>query len=456
MTSVREKGLTAPLLLIIATIAVFAVTGTFELHFSWDDRLYVISNETIKGFTISHIKQAFSNYYVGNYAPLNILSFMIDHALWGLHPTGYHLENALFHLANGLLFYTLLRRLSLSEWQACSAAWIFLLHPVQVETVAWVSQRKSLLAMFFFLIALLGYQSYSEQQANRIRCYLLSVVSIAAALLSKSIAVIFPAVIVLYDLTYDRCGPRSTTQRILDKIPFIAVAAAVAAMAIISQSQEEGGGRRGYPGGSPQAAFYTMVPVLLSYIRDGFWPFGFTPYYNVTIRQHPDAVLAVALVALLLLTALGAYLYRTARPLVFWYAIFFIALVPVLQVVPLVNLKNDRYLYTPLLGFAVLVVIGAQQLQKVIPLQWQRPYYCAMIITMLALPVLTYKQTLCWRNDVTIWSRAVAVDPKNSVAWLQLAKAYTALHDSANSVKAFNRYYELRNRYGPIRGFEKY
>jgi len=454
--SARVKSLSAPLLLIIATIAVYAVSGTFELLATWDDWRYVTTNETINGFTLSHLKQAFSDYYLGNYAPLHILSYMIDHVLWGLSPAGFHLENVLIHLANGLLFYMLLRRLSLGEWQACAAAWIFLLHPAQVETVAWVSQRKSLLALFFFLTALLGYQAYAEQQANRTRCYLLSVVSLTAALLSKSIAVIFPAVIVLYDLTYDRCGPRSTSRRLLDKIPFIAVAAAVAAMAMISQSQEAGGGRRDYPGGSPLATFYTMVPILLSYIRDCFWPFELIPYYMAPIRHQPDAAFAAALAALLLLAVLGARLFRTARPLVFWYALFFIALVPVLQFVPLVTLKHDRYLYTPLLGFAVVGVIGAMQLQRAIPLWCLRPYRCAVVIIMLALPVLAFKQTLYWRNDAALWNRAVAVDPENRVAWLMLTKLYTIERDSSSSAHAFKRYSELRSTYGPYRGFEKY
>jgi len=199
-----------------------------------------------------------------------------------------------------------------------------------------------------------------------------------------------------------------------------------------------------------------MVPILMSYIRDCFWPFELSPYYMAPIRQHPDAVFAAALVALVLLAALGAYLFRTSRPVVFWYALFFIALVPVLQFVPLVTLKHDRYLYAPLLGFAVLVVIGAKRLQKVIPVWWLRPCRGAVVIIMLALPLLAFKQTLYWRNDVTLWKRAVAVDPENRVAWLMLTKVYTIVHDSSNSVQAFKRYYELRNRYGPYRGFEKY
>lgn len=456
MTAVSAKQFIPPLLLSIATIAIYAVTGSFELLFSWDDRLYLIQNETINGFTVAHLKEAFSNYYVGNYAPLNILSYMLDHLLWGLRPVGYHLENGLLHLANGLLFYMLLRRHSLSEWQACSAAWIFLFHPVQVETVAWVSQRKSLLAMIFFLIALIAYQTYAEQQANRLRYYLLSVASLAAALLSKSVAVILPAALVLYDLTYDHNGMRSAKHRILDKIPFLAVSLGFGVIAIISQSQQVGGGRRDYPGGSPLATIYTMVPVLLSYLRDCFWPNGLSPYYVTIIRQQPDAVFAVALIALLLLAAFGSHLFRTARPLFFWFTFYFIALAPVLQFVPLVTLKNDRYLYMPMLGLAVFVVLCAKQLQKLIPANWHRPYRWGSVIIMLTLPLLTFKQTLYWRNDVTIWKRAAAVDPENSVAWLQLAKAYTVIHDSDNSAKAFNRYYELRNRYGPVRGFEKY
>ena len=456
MSAARTYRLTPPLLLIVATLAVYGVTASFELLFSWDDRLYLIQNDTVTAFTLQHLKEAFSDYYVGNYAPLNILSFMIDHLLWGLHPAGYHLENVLLHLANGLLFYTLLRRLAFSEWQACAAAWIFLLHPVQVETVAWVSQRKSLLAMFFFLAALLCYQRYAEQKADRSRWYLLSVAGLAAALLSKSIAVIFPAVVALYDLTCDRSGPRTTRQRIRDKLPFLAAAAAIAVMAMISQAREEGGGRSSYPGGTLLTTFYTMAPVLLGYIRDIFIPFDFSPYYLVPIRLYPDAIFAVSLAGLLLLVLLGWYLYRSARPFFFWYALFFIALLPVLQLVPMVNLKNDRYLYTPLLGVAVLATAAGAKLVHAVPLRWQRPLCYVMTGIMLALPVLAFNQVRYWRDDITLWSRAVAVDQQNSLAWLQLTKAYTARHDNESSMKAFNRYNELRNRYGPVRGFEKY
>ena len=450
----RLKWLSPPILLIIATIAVYAVTGTFELLSTWDDKYYIIINDTIQGFTVEHLRQAFSDYYVGNYAPLHILSYMIDHVLWGTDPSGYHLENVLLHLANGLLFYRLLRQLAMAEWQAGTAAWIFLFHPAQVETVAWVSQRKSLLAMCFFLIAMIGYVSYTKRLTGRTGPYLLSLAGLAAALLSKSVAVIFPAMALLYDVTYDRDGSRPWIQRLVDKLPYVLVAGCFAAMAILSQAQEVGGGRREYPGGSPLTTFYTMVPVLVSYVRDCFWPFELSPYYMVPIRMEPDTVFFLALTGVGLLIILGWFLYRHVRPMFFWYGLFFIALLPVLQFVPLITLKNDRYLYTPLLGFAVLMVTGYTWLRAHAPLMVRRGSHYAAIIILLALPLLALKQTLYWRDDVTIWSRAVVIDPENRLAWLQLAKGYTALRDGGNSIRTFNRYHELRDQYGPVRGFE--
>ncbi|HEY5975538.1 MAG TPA: hypothetical protein VIU41_12415 [Geobacteraceae bacterium] len=444
-----------PLILSIVTISVYAVTGGFDFLATWDDKWYVTSNEAVQGFTREHLRQAFSAFYVSNYAPLHILSYMIDHLLWGMNPAGYHLENILLHLANGLLFYRLLRRLDMTELQAGAAAWIFLLHPAQAETVAWVSQRKSLLAMFFFLLALLGYLAFISRRTGRVIPYLLSLVCICAALLSKSVTVIFPAIALLYDCTYDRDGSRSMSRRLLDKLPFMLVAGVVAAMAILSLADgAKEAGSLEYPGGSRLAAFFTMVPVLLTYVRDCFWPFQLSPYYLVIERQTPDWIFTSSMFGVVLLVALGGFLYRHARALLFWYGLFFIALVPVLQFVPLVTLKNDRYLYTPLLGFAVLMVSGSCRLQELLPAEWRRGVQAAFLVILLALPLLAFKQTLYWRDDVTIWSHAVDVDPENRHAWQQLARGYTARSDSSNAIRAINRYHELRDKFGPVRGFK--
>lgn len=441
-------------ILIITTASIYGVTAQFDLLNTLDDKYYLILNDTIKGFSVSNIKSAFTDYYIGNYAPIHIISYMIDYSLWNLNPAGYHLENVLIHILNGLLFYKILRHLSISKWQCVAAAWIFLLHPVQVETVAWVSQRKNLLAMFFFLLSFSFYQSYIENKQHKIGFYIFSIISITASMLSKSVAVIFPIIILLYDYFYLGIKNKKLKVMLLDKLPYIMVAVIVALMAIISQSEDIGGGRRDFPGGSPLSTFFTMTPVLLSYIRDCFYPFEISPYYMTTIRQQPDFVFISSLAVLCLVFGFGVSLYFKNRFMLFWFALFFVALLPVLQIVPLITLKNDRYLYFPLLGFSVFVVHFAMKLKEIMLPTFGKIFHGLLLAIMLLIPLFTYKQTLAWQNDLTLWSRAVEADSENRLAWLQLAKSYTDKKDSVNAIRSINRYNELKNKYGPVRGFE--
>lgn len=447
----RTTWLAPPLLLLIATVSVYAVTGNFGFLVTWDDKDYLISNETVNGFTWTHLKEAFSGYYMGNYAPMHILSYMADHALWGLNPAGYHMENVLLHGMNGVLFYLLLRRLAMTEWQAAAAAWIFLFHPVQVETVAWVSQRKNLLAMLFFLAALLSYHAYCQRQQERLSPYLSTLLSLLAATLSKSVAVIFPAAALLYDLTYRKGTSRPLGKRHLDKLPFIAIASFVAWVALVSQAGEAGG-RTEYPGGTPAAAFFTMVPVLVSYLRDCFYPCGLSPFYMIEIRQHADVSFILALCLVAALAGVGVWLYFRVRPMLFWYGLFFVALLPVMQFVPLVTLKNDRYLYFPLLGFAVLAVTAANCASRRLPSFFRRCLVVVLTSLLLLLPFLAHRQTLHWRDDFSIWTRAIDVDPENRLGWRLLAMVYTMRGDAPNATRAFDRVLELHDKYGPLHG----
>src|SRR6266568_9353271 len=148
----RLKPHLSPLLLLmIVTIAVYGGTVGHDFLINWDDDRYVTGNEAVRGLTLAHLQEAFSTFYVGNYAPVQIVSYMLDHALWGMRASGFLATNVLIHGVNTLLFYGLIFRLQRDRLWACLAAFIFLVHPVQVESVAWISQRKNLLAMLFFL-----------------------------------------------------------------------------------------------------------------------------------------------------------------------------------------------------------------------------------------------------------------------------------------------------------------
>ncbi len=420
-----------PLILFLTTLVLYAVTAGFDFQIGWDDYHYILGNDVITSVSIRNIREAFTGYFVGNYAPVHILSYMLDHALWGVNPAVYHMENVILHAFNGVLFYCLLRRSSLSELESAAAAWIFLAHPVQVETVAWIAQRKNLLAMAFFLIAFLYYENY--RRTGKHIPYLLAVGSMAAAVLSKSIAVIFPLSVFLYDLTMPQHRARTRQTRILDLLPFVLVAAAAALMAITSQSLDNGGGRRQYHGGSPAATFFTMVPVLLSYIKDCMWPFGLSPSYETPIRVAPDLVFAAAFGTLALAVYGGIKLYRRKRELFFWYGLSFICLIPVLQIIPLITLKNDRYLYFPLLGFAVIVVKVAGIIMAYTgdrDISWRKyPVYFILLL----LPFLSFRQSLIWKDDISLWKHAVAVDQRDRKAWSMLILSYIQRGDMENA-----------------------
>ena len=215
------------LFLLAGTIAVYSQSLDHKFLASWDDYIYVVNNPDICGFTFEHIRAAFTKFYVGNYAPLHIISYMFDYSLWGLNPAGYIGANVALHAMNGLFFYLLVARLSADNRLAFLSGLIFLLHPIQVESVVWISQRKNLLAMFFFLISLLSYVYYREKEcSNKHVYYFVAVLSFICALLTKSVAVVLPLALVLYDICY---APRKCRRQwVIDKIPFFIAAAVIA------------------------------------------------------------------------------------------------------------------------------------------------------------------------------------------------------------------------------------
>jgi hypothetical protein len=357
---------------------------------------------------------------------------------------------------NGVLFYCILRRIDVGELKAACAAWIFLFHPVQVESVAWVSQRKNLLAMVFFLLALLAYQENRRRDDRKLFNYLLTLICASAAMLSKSVAVIFPVIALWYDYTILKGDQRSFTVRLREKLPFAVIAAVLAGMAMMSQAVENGGGRRDVFNGSMLATIYTMAPILVDYLKDCLWPVDLIAfYYMIDITRMPDSKFVVAVILLALIAVIGFQLYRNKNPLLFWLGFFFIALVPVMQIVPIITLKNDRYLYFSMLGFATLSVEAACYFILLVPAASKKALKVFFVSILLLLPLFAYRQTLHWRNDITLWSHVVEVEPENRLGWRLLAMSYTMRGESASAAKAYSHYMELYNRRGTVHYYEE-
>jgi protein O-mannosyl-transferase len=437
-------------LLVVGVFAVYADTFSHTFLINWDDEGYIVKNEAVKGFSTAHLKAAFSSYFISNYAPIQIISYMLDYELWGMSARGFIGTNLLLHALNGILFCRLVEQTSHDRVIAWVAAFIFLFHPVQVESVAWVSQRKNLLAMFFLLISFICYNSFREK--GSLKLYSLSVTAFVLGLLSKAVVAIFPLIILLYEFCFYEDEPRL---RLKDKVAYFLSAALVGVIALLSHAPmaHAPSGIRDYPGGSLLTTAYTMLPVFVEYLRDCFWPLNLSPYYMTTIRAGLDGVVGLSALFLLFLVVLGGFIFLNNRQLFFGYAIFFIGLLPVSQIVPLITLKNDRYLYFPMFGFAFCMATAISlMLQKLH--RWQRLAKSVIVVLLCALPVLTYRQSLIWKDSLTLWTYALTKDPDNQVAWQMLVLAYTRQGNGSAAIEALKQLERLRAEHGPVRGWE--
>ncbi|HEY5998403.1 MAG TPA: tetratricopeptide repeat protein [bacterium] len=412
-----------PILLVVTTVALaYARALTHGFLSNWDDTAYVVGNPAVRGITLDHVRSAFTSLFVGNYAPLQIVSYMLDYELWGLQAGGFILTNLLCHAASAVLVYLLLARLHGGRAGALVGALVFALHPVQVESVAWVSQRKNVLAMLLFLAALHAYVRYRERDASRAGAwYAASLAAFILALLTKSVTVVLPLVLVALDFCFPtRAGWR---RRVGDKVPFCLAAAGIAVLALISQSPGLGGGRAGYWGGSLGSTLLTMAAVLVRYATMIVWPLHFSAGYAQGFKEGIDGEVALS-AALLLATALAAlHLLRRQRALGFWVLVVIIGLAPVSQLVPLVTLMNDRYLYFPMLGVAGLAGGGLQAIAVAARPRWRTAALGGSGLALTLLAALSFQQVGVWRDTVTLWRHATVKEPDCSLAWLGLGAA---------------------------------
>lgn len=420
------------LLLLLLTVATYWEITTHSILANWDDHLYIIHNPAIRGFSMENLKAAFTSYYVGNYAPVQIISYMFDYALWGDNHLGYFLANVSYHLLSAVLLYFLLLRFGFWRWGAFLGTAVFLVHPVQVESVAWLSQRKNLLAMLLYLLSFHAYLSYRESDAHVSRrwYYLLSLAAFVVALLAKSVAVIFPVMLVMYDQLVPPLRRNITAH--LDKIPFMIAAVSVAVIAMISQDPANDGGRIDYPPNAWVVLPLTMLTVLVRYLNLLVCPLPSLQsiMYFPPLRSELDPIVIISLCIVGSLIAVGLYLYRENRPCLFWFGLFFLGLIPVSQVVPLATMMNDRYLYFPMLGVAGLIALFSDFVRdRFGGAIWGKGALVISACIILTLSFTSYQRGKVWKSSITLFSDAVAKYPNQTSTRSRLAEGYVASGD---------------------------
>jgi len=427
-----QPSRTQPILLgaalVAATVLLYLPVVHHDFLRLWDDDAYVTENIHVRtGLTLANARWAFTSFEQSNWHPLTWLSYMIDCQLFGLNSAAQHSENVVWHAANVLLLFWILQRVTGAVWRSFAVAAIWAMHPVNVETVAWVAQRKSLLSAFFSLLTVAAYGWYVRRRGWK--PYAVMVTAFAMALLSKAMAVSLPVLLLLFDYwplqrLEDASFSRRWSRLFVEKIPLFLMSAASSLLTEVAQRS----------GGSVMQLALLPLPTRIenaivsytAYIGKIVWPARLSTYYPLQFSPLIADVIASAIV-LLAITAFAFY-FRRARYLAVGWIFFLLTLVPVIGIVQ-VGFQGmaDRYAYIPSIGLLVAVIWGVASLAENVRSLRVALAFAAVCVT-IGLSIATVRYLACWRNSVTLFAqvRAASSQPDFWVEQLYGNALYSA------------------------------
>ena len=461
----------AGIILVVSTLGAYWYLRQCDFTL-FDDPGYVFANRlVITGLNRANVVWAFTTFSASNWHPLTWLSHMLDCNLYGLNPAGHHLTNLFFHIGNALLLFLFLREATNQTWRSFLVAALFSLHPLHVESVAWISERKDVLSTFFWMLALVAYGGYARRSG--VPRYFLVLFLFALGLMAKPMVVTLPFVLILMDYWplkrfsflkdgsqpgfAEGDGPAASipmSRLIWEKIPFVILSAASSMVTVFAQSE----GRAVMT--LENLHFGARVAnALVSYVRYVLymlWPKDLAVFY-----PHPGSSLdprLVAASALLLVGMSVAVMHQASRRpyLIVGWLWYLGALVPVIGLVQVGNQAlADRYTYVPLVGLFVAMVWGLSDLFA--RCRVRRIFTVSLVCAVfLALIVATRSQLRYWENTKTLFEHTLGVTENNYLAHFLLAQVAkiegnldkAAFHNS--KALEFNSVYvaKLHNRWG--------
>jgi protein O-mannosyl-transferase len=409
-SSAGRRNLVLGLLLVAATLALYN-SVSHHPFVNFDDDRYVTDNIHVRaGLHWETVKWAFSSFDEANWHPLTWLSHALDCEVFGLSPAGPHYVNLLAHALNAVLLFWVLWRATSSTGRSWMVAALFALHPINVESVAWVAERKTVLSMLFLLLALGAYGWYTRRPS--VGRYLAVAALFAAGLMAKPMVITFPFLLLLWDY-WPLQRMQSFAKLVSEKVPLLALSVA---SAVITVKAQRAGNAIGTMVEYPLSMrMENAVISFLRYLGKALWPSGLSPQY-----PYPEGALrweAVgASVFLLAMTVLIFIAGRQRRYLAVGWFWFLGCLVPMIGVVQVGSqAMADRYAYLPFVGLFIVICWGlsdwAERKQAL-----EIPLVAASCIALAALSAVTFRQISYWSDNVTLWSHAVAVTQGSFIA----------------------------------------
>src|SRR5205809_1371658 len=439
-----------PALIALVTFAAFLPVLQNQFV-NWDDEDNFLDNPDYRGLGWTHLHWMWTT-HLGHYIPLTWMTLGLDYLLWGMNPVGYHLTSLLLHAANAVAFFFVVRRIltlalpSPSERghalavSAGFAALVFSIPPLRVESVACVTERRDVLSGLFYLVAILLYLRACERGARGRGWYWLSVAVFVGALLSKSMVVNLPVVLVILDVYPLRrlggsIGWRSEPARrvYVEKIPFVLLAAAASAIAVMAQSSVHAVASLAQLSVPGRVAICTYG--LSFYLWKMVVPVNLSPVYELRPPVNPwETPFVLSYGVVVGLTAIVLALRRRVPGVPAAWVAYIVVLLPVLGIFQSgPQIAADRYTYLAGLGWATLAGAGVLWCWGATRLLLPGSAVCALV----GLAALTWTQVHVWHDSEKLWTHALAIDPNSSMAQNNLG---TVLADQGKLTEAINRY----------------
>jgi tetratricopeptide (TPR) repeat protein len=440
----------------LAMLVIIAYSPVSKYGFlRFDDQKYVTENPHIlNGLDGPTIAWALTSGYAANWHPLTWVSHAIDVQLYGLNAGPHHITNLVLHAANTILLFILLMRMTGAMWPSALVAGLFGLHPIHVESVAWVAERKDVLSTLFWMLTVLAYTTYIRKPQRR--QYVLMLALFALALMSKPMVVTLPFALLLLDiwplsrLALDASWKTKVSTLVVEKLPLFALSAASSVITVIVQQQ----------GGTIAAE--TKLPLVTrvanaitsyaAYLGKAVWPAHLAAYYPYTLS--PPALRVVgSLVLLLFFSAVAIALARHYPYVLFGWLWFLGTLVPAIGLMQAgTQSMADRYTYIPLVGIFVILAWGLLDLLR----ERQTAMITAVAALLVVCTVLTRIQVGYWESSMSLWKHALNVTRDNYAAHTFIGNALSAQGDTDQAIAEYAEalrirpdYPEAHNNIGP-------
>lgn len=401
---------------------------------NWDDDLYVTKNLAITSISLSDLDK-FGDNYVGNYHPLTMFSLALDYHFFGLNPFYYHLKNIILHLLNTLLVFLFIRKLTRgNRFVPLFTALLFAIHPMHVESVTWIAERKDVLYTFYFLAGLIFYLEYLK--SGKIMFLLFTAVAFVLSTLAKSAAVVFPVILFLVDYYETR---RFSLKTIAEKVPLLAWSVWIGMVALRTQSASNAIGDFEYYSFFERIRFASYG--YMNYLVKFLFPHKLSSFHPYPDRNDIPAVYNLAVLGIICLAAYLALFGRKRKWVIFGMGFSVITLALVLQFITVGNaITAERYTYVPYIGFGFIYGIMIEKLWTGEAYKKYRNWLAGILtIQILFFSGMAFNRTKVWKDSETLWTDVIKKYPEESGAYSNRGHYYRTQNRYDLALQDYNK-----------------